>query len=85
MFLESNGLEQLLPLQDMSYYASAVALCLSSLSTFRGVLEKLRRLSYPNPTQLLVFALKLLDFRDDVASTYVMQFLSRLVAYPQVC
>ena len=37
VFLESNGVEQLLPLPDMPYYANAVAVCLSSLATFRGV------------------------------------------------
>jgi len=41
VWVRDAGLEQLLPLPDMHYYASAVALCLSSLATFRGVLEKL--------------------------------------------
>ena len=83
VFLDANGLEQLMPLPDMGYYANAVALCLSSLATFRGVLEKLCRLKNPNPRQLLTFTIKLLDFRDDVASSNVMQFLARVLAYPQ--
>jgi hypothetical protein len=37
VFLEANGLEQLLPIPHMTYCASAVALCLSSLATFRGI------------------------------------------------
>ena len=82
VFIEAGGLKRLLPLPDMAYYASSAALCLMSMTHFRGVVDRLVRLSEPDPAALVSFALGLLEAADEVASSNVLQLLSKVLADP---
>lgn len=81
VFIESGGVDRLLPLPKMKYYASSVALCLLSMACFKGVMEKLCRMTSPTPEDITEFALRCLEFGDEVASCNVLQFFSKVLGY----
>ncbi|EKX31471.1 hypothetical protein GUITHDRAFT_149286, partial [Guillardia theta CCMP2712] len=81
VFVEHDGLQRLLELPEMSYYAGSTALCLLNLVHFRGVIDKL--CAHPRPTskQLVQFLLQLVEYRDEVATSNVLQSFAKVLAY----